>query len=487
MNSIQTEGSLPSIDRQTVAEICELIAGKRQQFFALSDGIWDTPELNYEEYRSAAQHQAVLEAEGFRLTTGIAGMPTALLGEFGRGAPVIAILGEYDALPGLSQQANVAEPKPLENGGNGHGCGHNLLGTAALQAATAVKDYLQKHDIPGTVRFYGCPAEEGGSSKGFMVKAGVFDDVDIAICWHPATFTGVNSPVSLACNELNFYFKGRASHAASSPHLGRSALDAVELMNVGVNYMREHMPSSARVHYAITDSGGHAPNVVQANATVRYLVRARQLPELHQLVKRVKKIAAGAALMTETEVSSEVLSGDANLIGNPPLEQRMHEHLLALGPIAFDEADRQLAATFQAALSAEDIAESYARFGVKPQPGLTLHDGIYPLYSPNEAFIGSTDVGTVSWVVPTVQIRSATYAIGTPAHSWQLVAQGKTAAAHKGMEYAAKAMASLAVDLLLTPDLISQAKADHQAKLQQTPFENPIPDEVSPPLPRSER
>ncbi|MCL2892421.1 M20 family metallopeptidase [Brenneria tiliae] len=487
MNSIQTEGSLPSIDRQTVAEICELIAGKRQQFFALSDGIWDTPELNYEEYRSAAQHQAVLEAEGFRLTSGIAGMPTALLGEFGRGAPVIAILGEYDALPGLSQQADVAEPKPLENGGNGHGCGHNLLGTAALQAATAVKDYLQKHDIPGTVRFYGCPAEEGGSSKGFMVKAGVFDDVDIAICWHPATFTGVNSPVSLACNELNFYFKGRASHAASSPHLGRSALDAVELMNVGVNYMREHMPSSARVHYAITDSGGHAPNVVQANATVRYLVRARQLPELHQLVKRVKKIAEGAALMTETEVSSEVLSGDANLIGNPPLEQRMHEHLLALGPIAFDEADRQLAATFQAALTAEDISGSYARFGVKPQPGLTLHDGIYPLYSPNEAFIGSTDVGTVSWVVPTVQIRSATYAIGTPAHSWQLVAQGKTAAAHKGMEYAAKAMASLAVDLLLTPDLISQAKADHQAKLQQTPFENPIPDDVSPPLPRSER
>ncbi|PWC09930.1 M20 family metallopeptidase [Brenneria corticis] len=487
MNSTQTEGSLPSIDRQTVAEICELIAVKRQQFFALSDGIWDTPELNYEEYRSAAQHQAVLEAEGFRLTTGIAGMPTALLGEFGRGAPVIAILGEYDALPGLSQQANVAEPKPLENGGNGHGCGHNLLGTAALQAATAVKDYLQKHDIPGTVRFYGCPAEEGGSSKGFMVKAGVFDDVDIAICWHPATFTGVNSPVSLACNELNFHFKGRASHAASSPHLGRSALDAVELMNVGVNYMREHMPSSARVHYAITDSGGHAPNVVQANATVRYLVRARQLPELHQLVKRVKKIAEGAALMTETEVSSEVLSGDANLIGNPPLEQRMHEHLLALGPIAFDEADRQQAAKFQAALTAEDISESYARFGVKPQPGLTLHDGIYPLYSPNEAFIGSTDVGTVSWVVPTVQIRSATYAIGTPAHSWQLVAQGKTAAAHKGMEYAAKAMASLAVDLLLTPDLISQAKADHQAKLQQTPFENPIPDDVSPPLPQSER
>ncbi|PWC16625.1 amidohydrolase [Brenneria roseae subsp. roseae] len=484
MNLTQTEKILPPVDRQTVEEICGLIAAKRQQFFTLSDGIWDTPELNYQEYRSAAQHEAALKAEGFHLTKGIAGMPTALLGEFGEGKPVIAILGEYDALPGLSQQANVAEPAPLENGGNGHGCGHNLLGTAALQAATAVKDYLQKHAMPGTVRFYGCPAEEGGSSKGFMVKAGVFDDVDIAICWHPATFTGVNSPVSLACNELNFYFKGRSAHAASSPHLGRSALDAVELMNVGVNYMREHMPSSARVHYAITDSGGQAPNVVQANATVRYLVRARQLPELHQLVNRVKKIAEGAALMTETEVSHEVLSGDANLIGNPPLEQRMHEHLLTLGPIEFDEHDRQLAANFQTAMTEEDIANSYARFGVKPQPGLALHDDIYPLYSPNEAFIGSTDVGTVSWVVPTVQIRSATYAIGTPAHSWQLVAQGKTEAAHKGMEYAAKAMASLAIDLMLTPDLIAQAKADHQARLQQTPFENPIPDDVFPPLPQ---
>ncbi|RLM25132.1 amidohydrolase [Brenneria alni] len=484
MNSIQTEETLPSIDRQTVERLCGLIVAKRQQFFTLSDGIWDTPELNYTEYRSAAQHESMLKAQGFRLTKNVAGMPTALLGEFGSGSPVIAILGEYDALPGLSQQANVAEPKPLENGGNGHGCGHNLLGAAALQAATAVKDYLQQYSLPGTIRFYGCPAEEGGSSKGFMVKAGVFDDVDIAICWHPATFTGVNSPVSLACNELNFYFKGRAAHAASSPHLGRSALDAVELMNVGVNYMREHMPSSARVHYAITDSGGHAPNVVQANATVRYLIRARQLPELHQLVKRVKKIAEGAALMTETEVSHEVISGDANLLGNALLEQRMHQHLLTLGPVEFDENDRQLAAKFQAAMTAEDIANSYARFGVKPQPGLVLHDDIYPLYSPNEAFIGSTDVGTVSWVVPTVQIRSATYAIGTPAHSWQLVAQGKTAAAHKGMEYAAKAMASLAVDLLLTPDLITQAKADHQARLQQTPFENPIPDDVFPPLPQ---
>ncbi len=476
--------TLPPIDTHTVSVLRELIAAKNPQFTALSDSIWDVPELNYEEVRSASLHETILKQEGFRLTTGIAGMPTALLGEFGSGKPVIALLGEYDALPGLSQQAGVAEPCPIDAGGNGHGCGHNLLGTAALQAATAVKDYLQQHHLPGTVRFYGCPAEEGGSSKGFMVKEGVFDDVDIAICWHPATFTGVNSPDSLACNELNFYFKGRASHAASSPHLGRSALDAVELMNVGVNYMREHMPSSARVHYAITDSGGHAPNVVQANATVRYLVRARQLPELHQLVKRVKKIAQGAALMTETEVSWEVISGDANLLGNAPLEQRMHEHLLALGPIQFDDADRAFAAKFQTAMSTEDIANSYARFGVKPKSGESLHEGIYPLYSPDDSFIGSTDVGTVSWVVPTVQIRAATYAIGTPAHSWQLVAQGKAPAAHKGTAYAAEAMASLTVDLLQNPALVAQAKAELAEKLSVTPFENPIPDGVVPPIPQ---
>ena len=227
----------------------------------------------------------MLEREGFRVATGIAGLPTAMVGEAGQGGPVIAILGEFDALPRLSQQASVAEPAPVEPGGNGHGCGHNLLGAASLLAATAVKDYLASRGLPGRVRYYGCPAEEGGSAKGFMVRAGVFDDVDAAISWHPAAFTGVNNPISLACNELDFHFTGRAAHASSAPHQGRSALDAVELMNVGVNYMREHMPSTARIHYAMIDGGGTAPNVVQAKATVRYLIRARDLATLHALVE----------------------------------------------------------------------------------------------------------------------------------------------------------------------------------------------------------
>jgi aminobenzoyl-glutamate utilization protein B len=467
---------------RNVEEIWRLVEAKHEPFCALSDQVWDTPELNFAEYRSAEAHRVMLEREGFRVTAGVAGMPTAMMGEAGDGGPVIAILGEFDALPGLSQHASVAEHAPIEPGGNGHGCGHNLLGAASLLAATAVKDHLAAHRLAGRVRYYGCPAEEGGSAKGFMVRAGAFADVDIAISWHPAAFTGVNNPVSLACNELEFHFTGRAAHASSAPHQGRSALDAVELMNVGVNYMREHMPSTARIHYAMIDGGGPAPNVVQAKAAVRYLIRARDLPQLHALLKRVEKIAEGAALMTETAVRSRIVSGDANLVGNTPLEQLMHRHIERLGPIPFDDADRAFAAEIQATLSEEDIASSFARFGLKPRRGVALCDTIFPPESGDGSFVGSTDVGTVSWVVPTVQMRSATYAIGTPGHSWQLVAQGKTPAAHKGLAHAAKVMAGTAVELIADPRLIERAKADHRERLDGQPFVNPIPDDVDPPL-----
>lgn len=331
--------------------VWSIVEEKSPEFFALSDRVWDSPETNYEEFQSASEHARLLEAEGFRIERNVAGLPTALIGEAGEGGPVIAILGEFDALPGLSQVAGLAEERPVVPGGNGHGCGHNLLGSGSMLAAAAVKDYLKANGLKGRVRYYGCPAEEGGSSKGFMVRAGAFDDVDIAISWHPAAFSGVNNPISLACNEINFHFSGRASHASATPHLGRSALDAVELMNVGVNYMREHMPSSARVHYAITDAGGDAPNVVQARATVRYLIRARTLPDLLGLIERVKKIAQGAALMTETTVRHEVISGDANLVGNAPLEARLHTCLEHLGPAAFDAADLETARKFQATYS----------------------------------------------------------------------------------------------------------------------------------------
>jgi aminobenzoyl-glutamate utilization protein B len=463
-------------------EIWSLVEAKRSDCFRLADFIWDTPELNYHEARSSEAHAALLERQGFRVTRHAGGLPTAVIGEAGSEGPVIAILGEFDALPGLSQQAGVAEQRPLEPGGNGHGCGHNLLGSASLLAAIGVKDFLEDNGVSGRVRYYGCPAEEGGSAKGFMVRSGLFDDVDIAISWHPAPFTGVNNPISLACNEIDFHFTGRASHAAASPHLGRSALDAVELMNVGVNYMREHMPSTARIHYALIDAGGIAPNVVQASATVRYLVRARELPELQRLIARVRKVAEGAALMTETAVRGQIVSGDANLVGNTPLEALMHSHIERLGPPPFDDADRAFATTIQATLSEEDIATAFARFGLPPRGGVPLCDTIVPPESGDGTLVGSTDVGTVSWVVPTVQMRGATYAIGTPGHSWQLVAQGKAPAAHKGLEHAAKAMAATAVDLLCQPELIGRAKADHAARLAGKPFVNPIPDDVEPPI-----
>ena len=469
------------------SDVWRFVEAKRERFFALSDQVWDTPELNYEEWRSSAAHLTALRTEGFRVREAVAGLPTAMMGEAGESGPVIAILGEFDALPGLSQAAGLARQQPVQENGAGHGCGHNLLGSGSLLAAVAVKDYLAERGLPGRVRYYGCPAEEGGSSKGFMVRAGAFDDVNIAISWHPAAFVGVNNPVSLACNEVNFHFTGRAAHAASSPHLGRSALDAVELMNVGVNYMREHMPSTARIHYAVTDAGGSAPNVVQAKATVRYLVRARDLPTLHSLLGRVRKVAEGAALMTETTMRDEIISGDANLVGNTPLESLMHANIERLGLPDFDDQDRAFAAEIQATLSDDDIKTSFARFGLKHRRGVALCDTIFPPESGDGTIVGSTDVGTVSWVVPTVQMRGATYAIGTPGHSWQLVAQGKTPAAHKGMEHAAKAMAATAVDLIRDPDLIAAATADFHERLAGTPFVNPIPDDVAPPLPTERR
>ena len=248
-------------------------------------------------------------------------MPTAFVATYGDGRPVISVLGEFDALPGLSQEAGIAEHKPIKNSENGHGCGHNLLGAASLLAATAIKDWLENNNIEARVRYYGCPAEEGGAAKTYMSRDGWFDNVDTAICWHPATFNAVNKPISLANSRVDFTFTGKAAHAATAPHLGRSALDAVELMNIGVNYMREHMPDSARVHYAYMDAGGNAANVVQAKVTIRHLIRASNLTELRSLVERVYKIADGAALMTETSVEKKVYSGVSNLLGNEPLEK----------------------------------------------------------------------------------------------------------------------------------------------------------------------
>jgi aminobenzoyl-glutamate utilization protein B len=463
-------------------KVWTLVDSRKGAYEVLSDRIWEMPELAYGEYRSAAEHRGMLEREGFRIEENLAGIPTAVMGEAGEGGPVIAILGEYDALPGLSQVAGIAEQQELEAGGDGHGCGHNLLGSAALLAAAAVKDYLAAQGIEGRVRYYGCPAEEGGAAKTFMVRAGQFEDVDIAITWHPATINRVDDAISLANTRIDFTFRGRASHAAAAPHLGRSALDAVELMNVGVNYMREHMPSDARIHYAVVDAGGIAPNVVQATATVRYAVRARDLPGMRALVHRVTKVAQGAALMTETQMTQRIVSAVSNLVGNTPLEEAMQRHFEHLGPPPFDAADRKYAAEIQATLTAEDIASAYARVGVAPRAGTALCDFIVPLGTKGAPMMGSTDVGDVSWVVPTVQARVATHAIGTPGHSWQITAQGKSGHAKKGLVTAAKVMAGVALEALQDGALVARAKADLKARTDAKPYECPLPTDAEPPV-----
>ncbi|KFI28567.1 amidohydrolase [Haematobacter massiliensis] len=462
--------------------IWNLIDARREDYTALSDRIWEMPELAYGEFRSVAEHRSMLEAEGFRITDAPAGIPTALIGEAGSGGPVIAFLGEYDALPGLSQEAGAAEHRPLAGTGYGHGCGHNMLGSAALLAASAMKSYLEQTGLPGRVRYYGCPAEEGGAAKAFMVRDGLFADVDAAITWHPASITRVDDAKSLANTRIDFTFHGRASHAAAAPDLGRSALDAVELMNVGVNYMREHVPEGTRIHYAVIDAGGIAPNVVQAKATVRYAIRSRDVQGMAALNPRVRNVAEGAALMTETRVTSRVLSAVSNLLGNTPMEEIMFANMQRLGPVPFDEADRAYARSIQATVGDAAIEKDYRRAGVPLREDTPLCDFIVPLEAVGEPMIGSTDVGDVSWVVPTVQARVATHAIGSPGHSWQITAQGKAGAAHKGLIYAAKVMAGTGVDLLTDPTKLARAQADHKARIDKAPYSSPIPADVSAPI-----
>ncbi|NVN10422.1 M20 family metallopeptidase [Nguyenibacter vanlangensis] len=463
--------------------IWNFVEARHQPMIALSDAVWDIPELNYGEFRSCALHAEALRREGFRVAHDVGGLPTAVMGEAGEGGPVIAFLGEYDALPGLSQAAGVAAHQPLAGDGNGHGCGHNLLGSASLLAAIAVKDWLAATGTPGRVRYYGCPAEEGGAGKGFMVRAGVFDDVDVAITWHPSHFATIFPPASLANLRIDFTFTGRASHAAAAPFLGRSALDAAELLNIGVNYLREHMLPSSRIHYAYQDAGGVAPNVVQSRTVIRYTVRATELDDMLALADRVRKIADGAALMTETIVTSQVISGMANLLGNPPLEAAMQANLERLGPPPFDEADRIFATSIRTTLTKEEIAAAFKAMDLPVDPDKPLCDTILPWSETRgRSMLGSTDVGDVSWVVPTVQALGATCAIGTPFHSWQLTAQGKSPLAHKGMVHVAKVMAATAADVLRDETLLARAKHDHAERLKRQPYVSPIPADVQPPL-----
>jgi aminobenzoyl-glutamate utilization protein B len=459
-------------------EISQIIEEKRNLLIAASDKIWEYAETRFEEFQSSELLCTILEQEGFTVERGLGGIETAFIGSFGSGKPVVAFLGEFDALSGLSQRARSADKIPVVNGGNGHGCGHNLLGTGALAAAIALRYYMEKHQIPGTIRYYGCPGEEGGSGKTFMAREGLFNDIDFCLTWHPGYANEVTTGTSLANYQVYYKFSGISSHAASSPHLGRSALDAVELMNIGVNYLREHIIPETRVHYAITNAGGNSPNVVQAEASVLYLIRAPRIAQVDEIYQRVCNIARGAALMTETQVEIVFDKACSNLVPNHTLEKIAHKNFTALGVPEYDDEEKTLAEAIRGSLSEEEKNSVRDR----EIQNKALSDRIRPLEADfvPKSMGGSTDVGDVSWITPTIQCSTACWVVGTPAHTWQVVTIGASSIAHKAMLHAGKVMAATAVEVVENPHIIEEARAELQEYLRDDAYMCPIPAGVRP-------
>lgn len=440
---------------------------KKDLFIQASDRIWDHPELYFHEFEAAETLSGILKQEGFEVRSGVDNMPTAFVGSFGKGKPVIGILGEFDALPGLSQKAFQDRQEEEAPGGPGHGCGHNALGAGSLAAAVAVKDYMEENGLKGTVRYYGCPAEEAGWGKMFLARDGFFEDVDAAITWHPACVNRVQGSSTLANLCAYFYFSGKSAHAAGAPHLGRSALDACELMNVGVNYLREHITPEARVHYAYQDVGGPAPNVVQSHASLKYFIRAPKIKDALEIAGRIRKIAEGAALMTETGVRMEFPAGMCDFVPNDVVSQVMSDALFEMGAPDFDEEDAAFARRFFDTLSQEDISASIKRAGESYDDPERFRDvalirELAPYRRVDSCGFGSTDVGDVSYCVPTAQLNVSCYANATPAHSWQITAQGKSPAMHKGLVTAGKVLALAAINLMEQPELLEEAKKEYR-------------------------
>ena len=441
-----TKSPLEAWKRESMQAIDGRVSGYRD----VALRIWEYAELGYQEVRSSELLASELEKEGFRLEKGVAGIPTAFVATYGSGSPVIAVLAEYDALPGLSQQA-VPEKKAAEGRSSGHGCGHHLFGTASMAAGIELKRQMQRNGWKGTIKVFGCPAEEGGSGKVYMVREGLFEDVDVAIHWHPDNENRVSLDGALANKSAKFRFYGTASHAAAAPEQGRSALDAVEAMNHMVNLMREHMPGTARVHYVITN-GGKAPNVVPDFAEVYYYSRHPDKTEVVKLFDRIVKAAEGAALGTGTRMEYEIIGGTHDLLLLKGLNEDMHRNLVTAGGVNYSESEAGFAKKIQSTLSGK-------------VPALEEASRTQPLSLPENYSPGSTDVGDVSYRVPTVGFRTATWVPGTPAHSWQAVACGGTEIGVKGMMVAAKAMFCMGMDLLNRPDIVARAKSEFRQAL----------------------
>ena len=431
-----------------------------QQFTSISDQIWEFAEPRYQEFHSSALQADFLEQEGFTVTRNLGGIATAFSASFGSGHPVIGLLGEYDALPCMNQIADSPEKQTDLPGAAGHGCGHNLLGTGAMEAACLIRDWLLQTHSEGTVIYFGCPAEEGGAGKAFLTRSGCFDNLDFALAWHPGSKTGLIKE-ALANIRVIFDFTGKSAHAAAHPELGRSALDACELMNVGVNYLREHVKSDARMHYAYLNDGGDAPNIVPAAATLLYALRAPESAYVTELYDRVSDVAKGAALMTGTSVSCRTVSAYAELLSVPAMEALMMEAMQEAEKPEYTDDDYEYAARFAA-----------------DQASPSIDTAILP--ADQSINLGSTDVGDVSWQVPTGLIGVTTEAAGCALHTWQVVAQGKSPLAHKGMHYAARILFAAAKKLYESPERCALIQDDYQHVIGHRTYQSMLPDSVKP-------
>lgn len=425
--------------------------------------IWTYAEVGLEEHRSAKRLVEVLKKAGFRVKEGVADMPTAFVAEYGSGSPVIGILAEYDALPELSQEV-AGTKKPVLGRTTGHGCGHCALGTASIGAGLALKQVYDKHKLKGTIRIYGTPAEETLIGKVYMLLAGLFGDLDACLHWHPGTKNRTYFSASKACVSAKFTYSGIAAHASGSPDKGKSALDGVELMNVGANYMREHIKETSRVHYVITNGGGQ-PNVVPATSQVWYYVRANDHEDMEKHFGWLTDIADGAAKMSRTKVKMQIDTDCHELIPNAPLSKLVLKHLKKVGPPRFDKADHDLAKQLQTTIRAD--------FGLKEAK--VLNDSIDEFPDKPYRDDGSTDVGDISWHVPTGGLSTACFAAGSPGHSWQNVAAVGSPIGHKGMMVAAKVLALSAAELLQDPAELKAARADFQERMKDRKYTTLIP------------
>ena len=429
----------------------------------LARSIWEHPEPGFKEQRSSRLLRDFLGSRGFR-TRDVPNVDTAFIAEYGVGRPVIGVLGEYDALPGLSQKVSAVR-EPYDDSGSGHGCGHNLLGTGGLGAVLALKKALDAEGLAGTIRFYGCPAEELLAGKVAMAKEGVFGDLDACLTWHPASMNVVWGCSFLAMNSMKFRFKGVPAHAAAAPQAGRSALDAVELMDVGANYLREHVSEKARIHYVITN-GGMAPNIVPEDAEVWYYVRAPKRAEVREISARLHKIAQGAAMMTETTMRYELVAGCYDVVANQVLGARMHKNMVEAGPPRFTDEDRSFAKELASLTTREDKAKVMASY-FAPERVLDapLCEEIVEVDDSGRVMAGSTDVGDVSYIAPLAQITAATWPVGTAAHTWMATAASGSGIGLAAMMFAARTLAGTAYDLLTNPALLGAARDEFKKSL----------------------